>query len=266
MSYAIELFKNEACEFYVLNVFNTTGRALERIALSRPNEKPFDLAQENSEKELAKISQRLSFRDDFNGHEFVFLSKYGDLIDSIKDIVEKKDIELVVMGTKGSTDATATVFGSNAISAMEKVRNCPVLVVPPDMIYSDPKEIVFPTSFKTHYKRRELQYLIEVARLTNAPIRILHVVEGEEELDETQLNYKQMLEEYFDGLDYSFHTIKDVKVQTALDCFVQSRDSGMITFINKKHTFFDNLFSRPLVKELGYHTRVPVLALHDFRN
>lgn len=266
MSYAIELFKNEDCEFFVFNVFDTSGYALEKIALARPNDKPFDLAHEHSEKELGKLSQRLSFRDESTRHEFTFLSMHGEFIPSVKDIVEKKDVELVVMGTKGTTDATSVVFGSNAISAMEKIRNCPVLVIPPDVIYTDPKEIVFPTSFKTHYKRRELQYLVEIARLTNAPIRILHVAEEGETLDETQENYKAMLEEYFDGLEYSFHTMYDVKVQTALDCFVQSRESGMITFINKKHTFFENLFSRPLVKDLGYHTRVPVLALHDLRN
>ncbi len=266
ISYAIELFKNEVCDFYVLNVYETGGFAMEELMGSYPEKNPSEVAQEQSELGLKKISQRVSFRDEALDHNYFYLSRNDDLVPAIKDVVEKKDIELIVMGTKGHTDATLQIFGSNAVDVMEKVRNCPVLCIPPNVIYSDPKEIVFPTSYRTHIKRRELEYLIEIAKLTNAPIRILHVAKEGETLDEVQENYKQLLIEYFDGLEYSFHTIYNTDVQTALDVFVQSRDSGMITFINKKHTFFSNLLSRPLVKELGYHSKIPVLALHDFRN
>ncbi|NND63700.1 MAG: universal stress protein [Flavobacteriaceae bacterium] len=266
LSYAIELFRNEVCDFYVLNVFDTVGFELESLLESNPDKSVFEIAQEQSELGLKKISQRVSFRDEALDHNYFYLSQNNDLLNAIKDVVEKKDIELIVMGTKGHTDSNAIIFGSNAVTVMEKARNCPVLCIPPNVIYSDPKEIVFPTSFRTHFKRRELEYLIEIARLTNAPIRVLHVAKEGETLDEEQENYKQLLEEYFDGLEYSFHTIYNADVQTALNVFVQSRDSGMITFFNKKHTFFSNLLTKPMVKELGYHSKIPVLALHDFRN
>ncbi|CAM1359852.1 hypothetical protein TSEDIMI_140017 [Tenacibaculum sediminilitoris] len=48
--------------------------------------------------------------------------------------------------------------------------------------------------------------------------------------------------------------------------FYESRECDMVAFINKKHVFFDTIFSKPLVKEVGYMLKVPVLVLHDLRN
>ncbi|MCK8520950.1 universal stress protein [Aquimarina sp. D1M17] len=262
--YAIELYKNEACDFYVLNTFSTTGYALESMMVPEPGERLYEEAKEKSEIGLAKTLERLTFRDDNPDHKFFIVSQFNSLLDGIKDLIDKKDIELVVMGTKGDTDAATIVYGSNTVLIMEKVRNCPVLAIPNEASFQEPKEIVFPTDFKTSFKRRELQYLIEIAKINNAAIRILHISESDELTEEQQGN-KQLLEENFENLEYSFHTLHNVDVRSGLSAFVESRESDMITFVNRKHSFFGSMFSKPMVKNLGYHSKVPVLALHDFQ-
>ncbi|MDC8003778.1 universal stress protein [Aureisphaera galaxeae] len=264
--YALELFKNEECDIYILNCYDLDQYTAEELASS-----PFSKSKhrqallEKSENELKKISQRISFRDESPEHVYYYLSSEKNLIPAMKDVIERKDIDLVVMGTKGKTDSLNVAFGSNAVMAMEKIRNCPVMAIPPGILFSEPNEIVFPTSFRTHFKRRELQYLIEIARITNAPIRVLHVRQ-ELELDEEQKNYKALLEEYFEGLEYSFHTLENTSIHVALRLFVQSRESEMIAFINKKHTFFNTVFNQPMVKKIGVDSEIPILAMHDLRN
>ena len=68
------------------------------------------------------------------------------------------------MGTKGKTGSRKVSYGSNAIYVMEKVRNCPVIVVPEKAKQSLPVEIVFPTDYKSNFKKRELNYMIEIAK------------------------------------------------------------------------------------------------------
>lgn len=262
ISYAIELFKHQECDFYILNVFNTTGYALESMMIPEPGEKMYEEAKEKSEQGLKKVLERLKFRDESPLHKFYMISQFNSLIDGIKDIVRKKDIQMVVMGTKGATDASRVIYGSNTVLVMEKIRNCPVLAIPKETIYQDPKEIVFPTDFKTPVKQRELQYLTEVASISNAAIRVLHIAESDK-LTEEQENNKELLKENFEGLEFTFHTLHNVDVKGGLSVFVESRGSDMITFMNRKHSFFGSIFSRPMVKDLGYHSRVPVLALHD---
>jgi nucleotide-binding universal stress UspA family protein len=265
ISYALELYKREPCDFYILNVYDYRSYAVDNIVIPQPKNAYTDAVKEESLKGLEKILHKLSFRDESLDHTFITISKQDGLISAIKEIVELKDIDLVVMGTKGDTDADNVAFGSNTVMVMEKQRSCPVLAIPPGTIYQDPSEIVFPTSFKTHFKKRELRFLTDIAKITNAPIRVLHVGDLSE-LSEIQKNYKELLTEYLDGLEYSFHTLEKNDIGEALAMFVQSRDSGMIAFINKKHTFFGSIFSRPLVKDLGIHSKIPVLALHDLRN
>lgn len=263
--YALELFKNEQCDIYILNCYDVDEYTTDELTSLPTDKNRRQLVLEKSENELNKISQRISFRDESIEHTYYYISDDKGLIPAMKEIIERKDIDLVVMGTKGKSNSLSTYFGSNAVMAMEKIRNCPVLGIPPDIIFSEPNEIVFPTSFRTHFKRRELAYLTEIARITNAPIRILHV-QQELALDDVQENYKALLEECFEGLEYSFHTLENTSVDVALRLFVQSRGSEMIAFINKKHTLFNTIFSQAMIKKIGTNTEIPILAMHDLRN
>ena len=265
IAYAVDLFQHVPCQFYILNVYNFANFASDNLLVPQLDASLINSFKERSEKGLEKTLQRLAFRDENQEHSFTTLSQQNDLVETLKEIVELKDIDLIVMGTKGDTDALNAAFGSNTILVMEKIRNCPVLAIPKDTVYSSISEIVFPKSFKTHFKKRELNYVIDIAKMTLAPIRVLHV-ENESELNEEQLNYKSLLEEYFEAVPYSFHFIESKNINEAVQIFVQSRASGMIAFINKKHTLFSTLFSKPMVKEISLHSKVPVLALHDFRN
>ncbi|MEJ2113113.1 MAG: hypothetical protein P8X62_05265 [Flavobacteriaceae bacterium] len=163
------------------------------------------------------------------------------------------------------TGSKQVAFGSTAVYVMEKVRNCPVIVVPKLAELTLPKEIVFPTSFKTHYKKRELKYVIDVAKKYNSNIAILHVSK-EKELDKNQKEYKLLLEEIFDGVNYSFYNLSNYSVESAVNIFVESRNSDMVAFINKKHPFFSSFLATPMVKEISFHSKVPVLVMHDLRN
>lgn len=266
ISYALELYKNDTCKFYILNVFSATSNVIDSLINMDPGSELYETAKLNSENELAKILDKITLLNLPNQkHSFEIVSKFNNPIEAIKDLIEEKDIEMIVMGTKGATASRSRVFGGVAIDVMEKVRHCPVIVVPEMAKHNLPKEIVFPTSYKTHLKRKELNYLIDLAKRCNASIKILHVSTNDD-LNEKQLNNKKLIEEYFEGLDYSFHSLKGMDVPSAINCFVESRNSDMVAFINKKHAFFGSILTHPLVKVIGYNSKVPLLVLHDLRN
>lgn len=266
LNYAIELYKNDTVDFYILNVFSATNNILESLLNMEPGSELFETSKSKSEDGLAKVLDILAFKDYKNPkHQFKTISVFNNIIEAIKQIVEEKDIDMIVMGTKGETSSRKVVYGSNAIDVMEKARHCPVLVIPEAAELNLPKEIVFPTSFKTHFKSKELNYLIDIAKISEASIKVLHVVE-ENRLDDKQVNNKKLLEENFKDIDYAFHTLSNNSIPLAINCFVESRESDMIAFINKKHAFFGSILTQPLVKEIGYDSKVPILVMHDLRN
>jgi len=261
IQYAIELYKNEECDFYILNAFFVIGFATDNMMVPEVGEIAYKSAKETSEEGLLITSNKFKNKN-ISRHEFFTISKFSSLLNSIDEVVEENNIDMIIMGTQGVTNAKGIIFGSNTVMIMEKERSCPVLAIPSEVTYTKPKEIVFPTSFEKEYNKAEINYLIEIAAMNTAAIRVLHV-NGDEPLNKTQENNKKQLLTFFKGVDYSFHTIYNVELQIALDCFVQSRDSDMIAFINKKHGFLDTIFTRHLVQDLGYRSKVPVLTLHD---
>ncbi len=266
IKYGLELYKNDNCDFYILNVFSTTGNIMESLINLEYGSVLHKKAKEKSKNGLKKVIDMLRLHKYNNPkHHFEAISVLNNPLESIKSIVDKKDIEMIVMGTKGSTNSRHLVYGSMAIYVMEKVRNCSVITIPENAKKIVPKEIVFSTDYKTPYKRRELNSLIDIAKKCEAKIAILHILE-KDKLDKNQEGNKKMLEEIFEETPYEFHELSNHSIETAIDIFVESRDSDMVAFINKKHTFFGSALTQPLVKGITYNSGVPILVMHNLIN
>ena len=265
IEYAMELFKEQECDFLILNSYYHSGYSKDNLLSPEPKMEVRREIQSKSEENMRKLKGRM---DTFNAnplHSFFYLNEFGAFFEVMEKTVEKEGIQLVIMGTRGQTDNKTVILGSNAVNVMEKIRQCPVLAIPSTVAYKAPNEIVFPTSFRTNYKQTELKLLVEIAQITNAPIRILHI-QSEKSLTEAQLSNKAMLEGLMAGAAYTHHRLYNIEVNDGVRSFVQSRESEMIAIVNKKHSFFGSIFSNPMVKELEKHTNVPLLALHDREN
>ncbi len=192
------------------------------------------------------------------------ISTYNTVIGAVKETLKKKDIDLIIMGTKGENNPVNAIYGSNAVNMMEKILDCPVLVVPnKDSKKEDPvNEIVFATNFKYYYKRKELAVLADIARNHKAPIRVLYIQENDG-LSRDQETNKEVLEDYFSDFVCTFHTLTRVKVAKGIHSFIESRNSSMLALFSRKHGLFTSLFARSLVSEMGFHPQVPVLVLRE---
>lgn len=264
ITYATELYKEVSCEFYLLNAFLISGYSVDSPLDPDPEDITFQTAYNDSLKGLEELMEMLHFHPENPKHKFETIATYNSLLHAIKTTVAKKDIDLVVMGTKGITGAESLIFGTNAINIMEGITSCPVLAIPEEYGFESPREIVFPTDYKSYFKRRELNYLLDIAALHKASIRVLHIRKKSDLTREQQSN-KDLLEAILEGSDHSFHHLEDNKVHRGIGAFVNSRESNMIAFINRKHNLLGNLLSRPLIKELGYHYKIPILALNDHK-
>tara|TARA_R110002051_G_scaffold309037_2_gene381403 strand:+ start:674 stop:1513 length:840 start_codon:yes stop_codon:yes gene_type:complete len=261
IEYAINLYKQDTCEFYILNTYNVGPSTMELAAIS-----DLEAFKRKSITGLSTILEGLSNIHSSKNHQFHVVSECGSLIDIMQKLIDIHDIDIVVMGTKGGTDSKTQIYGSKTALVMESIRDCPVLAIPAKAIFKGIKNIVFPTGYKTPYKRREFQYLVDIAKKTGAAICVLHVMAKEKELDEDQRMHQELLKDFFEGIEYTFHIINDGKVQLALNSYLENHEIDMVAFINKKHNFFSWHLSKPMVKNLAYHSTIPILALHDFRN
>ncbi|MEP2278619.1 universal stress protein [Maribacter sp.] len=259
--YTIDLYAKLNCDFYFLNLFSFEKYTTNSLSIPEEGSAAFEQAKQDSEKNFVKLLDTLALHPDNLKHNYYTESSYSYLSEAIKKIIAEKDIDLVAMGTKGATGSKGVLFGSNTVMAMEKIRECPVLAIPEHVSFISPKEIVFPTDFKDVYKRSAFRYLIELANMHNAEIAVLHI-DNNKELTETQLSNKKLLSSILSETKCQFHTLREKNLGKGIQNFVESRESDMVSFINRKHFFFGSVFSKPLIKEIGYDSDVPILALH----
>lgn len=261
--YALALYSGRECSFHFLHVYKLDAYFTQNPAYRQEAfQQSLEIEKQKSEKEFEKLIQMLRLQPDNPKHTFNTILTNDDLLKAVKEVVEKKDIDIIIMGNKGTTSSRTVVFGTTTINIMQNILACPVLAIPEDISYTIPKEIVFPTDYKKTFKRRELKYLINIAQLHNSSIQVLHIKESKK-LNKIQQGNKAFLETLFKNVNHSFHEMEGMDVHTGINTFIDLRNCNMVAFINPNHSFFGSIFSTLLVKKLGYHSKVPVLVLKD---
>ncbi|WP_396590169.1 universal stress protein [Allomuricauda sp. R78024] len=262
--YALELYRDVQCDFYVLNVFRVSSYTLDNMMVPESGEQFYDTAKRTSEEGMTRLMEMIRLHPDNPKHKFHTICTFNSLIEAVKGIIAKKDIDIIVMGTKGTNSSKAKIFGTNTVTLMEKIKECPVIAVPEGYSYSVPKEIVFPTDFKSDYKRKELQYLIEIAQLHDSKINVVHIDKNKDgKLNRKEETNKQLLQDILDGTDYEIRFLSATNVSDGINTFIENNDCDIIAFLNRKHLFFGSILSNPMVKEIGYDPKIPILELND---
>ncbi len=260
MKYAVLLFKGIACNFYVLNVFKIPYLTNDELMVQNA-EKLAHIERDlldASQKGLKNVIKKIQID---SNHNFIRISEFDFFINSIKKNVKDKEIDLVIMGTKGASGVKEIFMGSNTGDVIMKTE-CNVLAIPENASFKEPKEIAFPTDFKIAYKKENLNLLYNIASSYNSKINVIHLKDEKELSKEQELN-KKSLKDIFNDKSFSFYTLTNTDFETAVNCFTQSRANiDMIAIVAKHYNFFQRLFFKPKVEELSFHTNIPLLVLH----
>ena len=262
--YARELYKDIACDFYMMNAFHVSGYTLESMQVPEPGEHFYETAKKISEEGMARLKEMIVLHPDNPNHRFHTICTFNSMLEAVRNTVAKKDIDIIIMGTKGITGSKARIFGTNTVKVMEHIKNCPVIGVPGIAAFSPPKEIVFPTNYKTDFKRNEINHLIEIAKLHSSKIHVVHIDKDKDgKLSKKEQANKELLLDILNGVDVETHFLSAIKISQGIKLFIESKDCDMIAFLNRKHLFFGSILSNPLVKEIGYEPKIPILELND---
>lgn len=258
ISYAVQLFANDECVFYLLNTYTPILYDNEYLIYSSTQPTLTEIYKNNSKKGLNRVLRRLKKNFPNDKHEYHKISSFNMLTDEMKEQVKEKEIDLVVMGTKGATGADEILFGTHTVQAIKKTQ-CPLLAIPAHFDYKPPKNILFPTDFEADQPNL-LEILKDIAGNNSSKIHILHVYFGAE-LSEDQEKRKKALAQTFKDYGHHFYSIAEKSVPQAIYDFQEDNPVEMLVMVNNKHSFFENLLFRPVINEIGFHVKVPFLVI-----
>jgi nucleotide-binding universal stress UspA family protein len=182
----------------------------------------------------------------------------GDLIPTIKELVKKEKINLIVMGTNGASGWGETFFGSNAGAVIEKVPMLS-LSVPGKAKFDGIKKICFTTRFRTK-DRWALKQVLEFAKKVGATVKCLYVKTFESDIDEAKVNKWRT---DFKDEPVTFIVIPSDDVKGTIYDFLSTENIDVLAMLTYKRNFLERLLNQSLTSKLSYHTEIPILALHE---
>jgi nucleotide-binding universal stress UspA family protein len=256
--YAVQLFNGEECTFYLLNTYTPVLYDNEYLVYSATQPTLTEIYQNKSMEGLERVLRRIKRNFKNEKHHFEKISSFNLLNDEIRDLVLEKEIDLIVMGTKGATGAQEILFGTHTVHAIKKAR-CPLMAIPSHYDYKAPREILFPTDYEVEIPKL-LDILKEIALSHSSKVHILHVYFGVN-LSPTQTSRKKALGRAFKDIGHHFYSITEKSVTRAIYDFQEENDIDMLVMINNKHSFFENLLFTPVVNEIGFNVKVPFLVI-----
>lgn len=177
----------------------------------------------------------------------------------IDRFIKDKEIDLIIMGTRGASGLQQVLIGSNA-AAMIQDSSVPVIIVPHDATFKGFNKIVYATDML--HIEEELMTVSEFAKLFDAAVEILHVVpDGDtSDLDTQQIKSNLIKKASYEKI--SFHLSENTEVTEAIDNFMIDSKADILIMFTHKLNFFEKLFSRSVTRKLAFHSYIPMLTFN----
>ena len=259
IKYALQLFKNETCNFYLINTYTPAVYHVEYVVEESEQFGTIDRVKEKAVKQLNEIKTRIKKEFKNPKHSIKSSAAFNTLVSEIKNIVENKHIDYVVMGTKGATGLKEILFGSNTVQVFKNIK-CPILAIPDGFKFEKPHEVLFPTDYQIYYKEYHLKPILDIISLYKTRVNILHISYGYD-LSEEQENNKSILEKYLKNTSHLFHSVSNQTVEEGITNFQLKARINLLVMINNKHSFFENLFFKNTINQIGFHLNIPFLVI-----
>tara|TARA_R110000868_G_scaffold60723_3_gene185074 strand:- start:1037 stop:1882 length:846 start_codon:yes stop_codon:yes gene_type:complete len=261
IDYALHLCKCELTNFYFLHAYadEVYGPFKQNLGDSFEDQKTN--VETNSESLLKNLVEKISAREHNPKHTYKSIAVFESLVDAVNDFANEINVDLVVMGTKGATANKKITFGSHTVQVFKYVK-CPVLAIPENYTYQQPKKILFSTDYMLPYKRRELKLLNILAGEFKSEIYFLHISDFDD-LSSRQLDNKRFLQESLSKA-YLFFEKSPVrnKAKVILE-FITKKDIKMLVMVNSRHSFLEDMLYRSTVDEIGLHLKLPFLVMQN---
>lgn len=212
---------------------------------------------ENAEGRMSKLTNEIEFANT----NCTTRVEIGNIYKAITDMVLKESIDLIIMGTQGSSGLDEILIGSNT-EKIVRTSACPVLTVRGNPEDFTGENIVFATSLKEE-QLPSIHKLQTFQQLFNAHIQLLYVItpatfNTTREINELKENFVKKA-----NLDnYSFHIYAESNAEAGILHFAEDFGGDIIAVATHQRRGWRHFFSGSIAENIVNHAKQPVLAFN----
>jgi nucleotide-binding universal stress UspA family protein len=259
LDYSIELAQKEDATIFLMHsyyVMYTNPEIPMEFIVEQSS-----VIQKDSDIRLGELCKKTAKYDNLKCET---ISLEGFVVDSILSFIKKKKIDLVVMGTKGSSGITEMLIGSNTAKVITKA-SCPVIAVPEKAIFDGIKKIAYATNYLST-DITALKKLVEFTKKFKASIEVVHIADGECQYacEESYLEkFSKKVKQKISYKAISYQLLIGEEIEKKLEQYIKKEAISLLALSARQGNIFERIFRGSLTKKLAYHTTVPLIVFHQ---
>lgn len=196
--------------------------------------------------------------NDYLGLQVVYFLEEGDVSFQVEQLVNKREYDLVVMGTTGAGTLEGLLIGSNTFDVINSLQ-IPVLAVPKEAIFNGIRK----TAFGTNCKEDDLfliQDFIAFAAAFDAKLTVIHLGQKEEDADDLIAWFEQDAKQKLTYEKLSFRMFYSKDVYHDLNEYLTDHNYDMLVLHKRNPGFIESILKPSLTKKFAFHSNIPLLV------
>ncbi len=257
IEYAVEIAKPTGAKLILFHVYNIPVVPLEANYIL-----PAEELEKSTMAGLKKIAKTIHLK---HGTDLKIecACQYGFAAEEINIFAEAHKVDLIVMGLESAGYLSEKLIGSITTSVMKKSKK-PLLAIDKGMKYKGIKKIALACDYNETNNESAVYSLKEFTSLFNAQLYIINVVDELELVPATNEAAEAIkVEHLLKGFIHYSYYIKNDDTVSGINKFVEEMSIDMLVMIPHHHSALHNLFHEADSKHMAFHTKVPLLTLHQ---
>jgi nucleotide-binding universal stress UspA family protein len=258
---AVDMAKKVSAKLILLHVIETPGSASFNVEGQAASAQDWDNKMftmkliEIGRTKLARLADQVAGK----GVTFISKLRLGDPFHGIQSIITEQKVDLIIMGTKGSSGFKEVVVGSNTEKVVRRA-TCPVLSVPSKQNNCDFKNIVYATAIHGDQSK-----MLDLVKNTQSNFgSTVHVVRvntpGLFEPDHLTIKAMKTFANRSGLKNYTLNTYNDLTEESGIIGFTDSIDADLIIMATHTRTALGHLLSSSVAEGVVNHSAKPVLT------
>lgn len=261
ITYALEFFKYQKVQFYFMHAYRSEFYDHDDLVSRDVFETVLDNVKTASKNNLEKLLKEVKKTTPNPRYTYQSISVDHTLVEASNKIADEHHIDLIVMGTKGKSNHSNIVFGSQTFQVLKYV-DCPVLAIPSNYTNTQPKHILFPTDYLIPYKRRELKLLSVLAKSYRSNIDVIYISTSLK-LSIRQEDNQAFMKNTLLSNEVNFNIKNSKKVAKTITSHIKENNIDMITMVNTQHSFLEDMLFPSTIDKVSLGLEIPLLAMQN---
>ena len=253
---AVNIAKLTDSKIYLLHMLELPTGVIDPSSYGTSSNTPTALLFLKRAHQKFEAFKKLPFFDDIEVEDSVLFHK---AYDGIIDESIKNDIDLIVMGSKGTSGLEEMLVGSNTEKVVRN-SDIPVLVIKQEVENFKIENIVFASNFSID-ARKSFQKILDFTSIFDAQLHLLKIntIHNFETTKESSDAIRNFVNE-FDLSNYTLNIYNDVSVEAGVLNFAKVTDADIILLNTHGRRGLAHLFTGSIGEDLANHAKLPVLT------